>query len=205
MNGLLLKLLDDRTGAPGRWFWKLFRPIRHELDRLYWCFACQPWMGAPDQFLEDKTATSSFDGAGSSSVMLWQPGSLGRFADSFAEEFIELWGIEPMVDDPKKLAAQYSAAAWHEQEGIIRGHARVWLLYTDSACWEVFARKAALLDETRAYLRGKPWVEVYESNSEGRALAFSSAGLASVWTALDDGRAGIAKQVSKIPPSDRDD
>jgi hypothetical protein len=67
---------------------------------------------------------------------------------------------------------------------FIRRHARVWLLYTDSTCWEIYARKARLLDETREHLRGKPWVEVYESHADRRGMAFGTAGLSEVWSAL---------------------
>src|SRR5437868_1936609 len=142
LDGLLLMLLDDRTGAPWRWFWKLFQPIRQDLDRLFWCFTNQPWMNAPDKFQEDESATASFKGEGRTSVMLWQPRSLGRYADHFAEESIELWGIEPRADDPHQISAQYKAAGGRGLEEIIRRYARVWLLYTDSACWEMYARKA---------------------------------------------------------------
>jgi hypothetical protein len=52
LEGLLLRLLEDRSGTPGRWFWKLFGPIRQDLDRLYCCFSNQPWVGAPSRFRE---------------------------------------------------------------------------------------------------------------------------------------------------------
>jgi hypothetical protein len=182
--------MDDSTGAPGRWFWKLFQPIRQDLDRLFWCFPYQPWMGAPREFLEDDAATATFEGQDRTSVMLWQPGSLGRYASHFAEESIELWGIEPTADNPQQLAADYSAAAKPEMQALIRQYARVWLLYTDSTCWEIYARKPRLLDETRAHLRGKPWVKVYDSHAERRAAAFRTAGLSEVWLALTGGQAG---------------
>jgi hypothetical protein len=189
LDGLLLKLLEDPTGAPGRWFWKLFQLIRKDLDRLFWCFPSQPWMGAPDGFAEDESAAAPFDGDGQTSVMLWRPGSLGQYAHRFAEEFIELWGIEPTRDDPHQLAARYNTATPSEGGEILRHHARVWLLYTDSTCWEIYARKGSLLDATRAHLWGKPWVQVYESHADRRAAAFRTAGLSQVWAAMNGGRA----------------
>ena len=117
MNGLLLRLLDDRTGAPGFWFWKLFGSVRQDLDRLAWCFTNQPWMGAPPGFEDDDLATMEFEGEGSTGVQLWRPGSLARYADRFAEESIELWGIEPTRDDPTKVAALFSSTLWDDSEG----------------------------------------------------------------------------------------
>ncbi len=142
-------------------------------------------MGAPDEFLEDDFATLSFEGEGLTSVMLWRPGILSRYGDRFAEEFIELWGIEPTVDDPQQLAAQYNAATWRDMESIIRRNARVWLLYTDSTCWEIYTSNKKLLDEIREHLREKPWVDVFESNADQRATAFRTAGLAEVWIAME--------------------
>ncbi len=58
LDGLLLKLRQDDTGEPG--FWRLFTPIRQDLDRLFWCFTNQPWGAAPEGFEEDESATASF-------------------------------------------------------------------------------------------------------------------------------------------------
>jgi hypothetical protein len=186
LNGLLVKLPHlDGARSPGEWFWKLFRPIRADLDRLFWCFPCQPWMGAPAGFQDDEAATASFEGVGRTSVMLWRPGSLSHYADTFMEEFVELWGIDPTADDAPQLAARYSVTPWRDMAGFVRDHARVWLLYTDSSCWEIYARKQRLLDETRAHLWGKPGVEVYESHAERRGAAFDAAGLSEVWAALN--------------------
>jgi hypothetical protein len=88
-------------------------------------------MGASDCFMNDDSATASFVGLGDTSVMLWQPGSLALYADEFAEEFIELWGNEPTVDDAQQLATEYSAADTHAMERIIRQNARVWFIYTN--------------------------------------------------------------------------
>ena len=53
MHGLLFKLLNYQLGRREPSFWMLFGSIRQDLDRLFWCFAAQPWMGAPDDFDED--------------------------------------------------------------------------------------------------------------------------------------------------------
>jgi hypothetical protein len=66
---------------------------------------------------------------------------------------------------------------------------RVRLLYTDSTCWEIYARKARLLEQTREHLRGKPWLEVYESQADRRGMAFGTAGLSEVWSAMKGGNA----------------
>ena len=70
MDGLLLKLLPD--GFPGLRFWRLFSPIRQNLDRLYWCFPFQPWMGAPEEFYEDDSVIAAFDNQHGPNVMFKQ-------------------------------------------------------------------------------------------------------------------------------------
>jgi hypothetical protein len=183
MDGLLIKLLAD-AGRPGFWFWKLFAPIRQDLDRLFWCFPCQPWMGPPDEFVKDDAATNaSFVGARTSMTQLWNPGSLGRYADRFGEEQIELWGIESTVDDPTQVAKEYDSTPWRERERIIRQFARVWLIYTDGV-WEIYARKPRLLEDIRQHLHGKETVSVYKSHVDRRADAFGRAGLSHVWKNL---------------------
>lgn len=186
MNGLLLKLIEGKPGsqAPwiaGRWFWKLFRPIQQDLDRLFWYMLDQPWMGAPFEFYQDPNLTEPFDapwGGG----QLWRPGTLGRFADQFGEEFIQLFGIEPTSDDPKEIASLYAKTPLKETETFVIKHARIWLLYTDGTCWEIYARKSRLIDLIRESLLGKPWVEVFESLAENRKVAFRNAGLEHVWS-----------------------
>jgi len=181
MDGLLLKLLARQPGQTEPTFWMLFGSIRQDLDRLFWCFADQPWMGAPDDFDEDRFL-EFFEEASKTSIQLWKPGSLARYANQFGEEYIQLWGIEPTQDDPSQLASRYSATSW--DAAIVEQYARVWLIYTDSACWEIFARKKNLLDEVGKALKGKPWVEVYKSDSEQRGWAFGMAGLSHMWQYL---------------------
>lgn len=184
MDGLLLKLLDDSCRAPGVSFWKMFLPIHQDLDRLFWCFSSQPWMGPPSKFEDDEIATESFDGEGNSSVVLWRPGSLSRYAENFAEEYIQLWGIEPHLDDPRHIAADYNVANWRSMGDIPRRYARLWMFYSDSTCWEVFARKATLLNEIRTHLLDKPWVKVISSHIDRRGDAFAAAGLAECWSGM---------------------
>jgi hypothetical protein len=178
LDGLLLKLARD---GPQPRFWKLFDPIRQDLDRLFWCFTLRPWMGAPDGFREDESATESFEriGIGYSETSLWRPGSLGKYADFMGEEFIELWGIEPTVDDPRQVTAQYDAA--RDQQAVLRQFARVWLRSTMHSCWEIYARKPRLLEEVREHVRKKRLAEPYESHADRRAEAFAAAGLSQLW------------------------
>lgn len=185
MEGLLLKLTQDKTGRPGYWFWQLFEPIRQDLDRLFWCFPNQPWFGSPLEFTEDDSATMSFEGEGTTSVMLWCPRTLGRYAELFAEEFIGLWGIEPTPLAPRRIAAEYSAAAFSEMDSVIEPHAQVWLLYTDSTCWEIYTRQTHMIDAVRNHLAGKPWVQAFDSKSDQRHIGFRSAGLLSQWFYLN--------------------
>ena len=186
MDGLIIRLLDDRTGNPGRWFWRAFGSIRPDLDRMIWCFTGQPWMGAPDDF-DLNNSFLKCDGADRASVSLWRPGVLGRHAHQFGEEHIELWAIEPTRDDPAGLAAGYDRC-WPDDEkqgDFIRQHARVWLSYFDSTCWEIYARKPGLLDRVRRDLEGKAGPMVHPSHADRRGQAFGAAGLSAVWQAMN--------------------
>jgi hypothetical protein len=183
VEGLLLRLLEDKTGAPGRLFWRLFGSIHQDLDRLYWCFANQPWMGAPRDF--DQNDLEPFEENYSSSIQLWRPDSLTKYADRFAEEHIELWGIEPTRDHPALVAAEYSDRNWSEE--VVRKYARVWLLYSDRTCWEIYARKSALLESVSENLSNQTWVKVFRSDMDRRAWAFGMAGLSDTWKAMQGG------------------
>jgi len=108
MDGLLLKLLEDRTGRPGYWFGRLFGPVLDRLDGLWWHPLSQPWMGAPDDFDEEGP--------------LWRPGSLRRYGGRLAEEFIELWGFES--DSPPRLDDDEAAAL------LLYTDSTCWELYT---------------------------------------------------------------------------
>ena len=180
MDGLIIRLLDDKTGA--WWFWRIFEPIRRDLDRMFWCLNGQPWMGWPEDF--GTADAEPFENARGSCIHLWRPGTLGRFAEEFGEEFVELWAVEPTRDDPARLASEY--AARDGSVDVIRQHARIWLLYTDSTCWEIYARKPDLLNRVRAGIDGKSWAKAYPSHSERRRQSFGDAGLSDVWQALGD-------------------
>lgn len=182
MEGLLLRLLETELPEPR--FWKLFGSIRPDLDRLFWCFLWQPWMGPPDDF-HTEPFLESFEGEGDTSVQLWRPGTLSLYADRFGEEYIELWAIEPTRDDAKTLAAAFNKAPWRDQDKFIEERARVWLLYTDSTCWEIYARKTSLIERLREALMHRRSVVVYESRSDQRGAAFGAAGLSGVWAALN--------------------
>jgi hypothetical protein len=183
MKGLLLKLKDDQTGAPGVWFWRLFEPIRPELDRLFWCFPRPPWMGDPPDFREDVTAWATFEVDGVTDTMLWRSGSLGRYAERFAEESIELWGIDPLVHDPQRIAALYDGTVIPEMNRVIEPYAEAWLLYTDCTSWELYANEMGLLHRVQEHLSSKDWVQIVQSDSSSRGTAFRAAGLPHAWLA----------------------
>ena len=181
MDGLLLRLLQ--SGRQDHRFWKLFASIRQELDRLFWCFPYQPWLGAPDDFQHDEVM-EPFEGEGSTETQLWRPGSLSRFADRFGEEYIQLWAIEPTRDDPKALVAAFDKLPSRDQDNFIVEHSRFWLLYTDNICWEIYARKTRLLDTVQEALTRQRAAEIYRSQSDQRGAAFGAAGLSMVWSSL---------------------
>jgi hypothetical protein len=153
VDGLLLKFTQHETS-----FWMLFGSIRQDLDRLYWVFGWPPWMGAPDDFTEGDR--------------LWRPGTLSRFADRFCEEEIKLWGIEPTRDDPRALADLEAG----DDTPLIREYAEVWLRYSNCPYWEIFARKADLLECLEADLVNKPWIEVFPTRDDQPEIAYRQAG-----------------------------
>jgi hypothetical protein len=169
MDGLLLKFTGEEP-----LFWKLFGSIRHDLDRLYWVYRWAPWMGFPDDFTDDDRL--SYEGWDLTSAELWLPGTLGRFADRFHEEEINLWGIESERDDPQALASLYVQQSCSRSETFIHEHARVWLRYLNRSYWEIFARKAGLLERLEADLIDKPWIEVFPTRDDQPEIAYSRAG-----------------------------
>lgn len=94
MDGLIVRLLADKTGSPARWFGKAFSAVLRDLDSLRWHAPWQPWMGAP----------AHFDEKGE----LWRRGSLGSYWPRFAEEDMELWGY---VADPGRPLRRCDALA----------------------------------------------------------------------------------------------
>ena len=149
-------------------------PIRSDLDRMYWCLTNQPWMGfSMEEGLDwieqidwfESVHIDPFETSCDTSVQLWRPGALALYADKL---LVELWTMEPTTDDPARLAAGFNDCAWTEGEVFIRQHAQIWLIDTDSTCWEIYARKANLLDRVREGLRGKSWARVSPSASDRR-------------------------------------
>lgn len=186
MDGLIIRLLDDKTGDPGRWFWRVFGAIRPDLDRMFWCLSWQPWMGAPDDF-DLENSFIELDGSERAGFDVWRPGVLGLHAHQFDEEHIELWAMEPTRDDPARLAAEYDRC-WPNDEkkgDFVRQHARIWLSYFDSTCWEIYARKPGLLDRVRRSLERKPAVSVHPSHLDRRGRSLGDARLSEIWRSMN--------------------
>jgi hypothetical protein len=59
---------------------------------------------------------------------------------------------------------------------VIREHARVWLRYCDRSYWEIFARKATLLERLRADLASKPGIAIYPTRDDNPEAAYRQAG-----------------------------
>jgi hypothetical protein len=51
---------------------------------------------------------------------------------------------------------------------FVERHGEIWLIYSDSTCWEVFAKDASLLGNVRDHLRGNAVVRTYETTSGDR-------------------------------------
>ena len=180
MEGLLLRLTGD-TRAPGSTFWLCFEPLRAEFDRHFWVFTNQPWMAAPLDFDEDSQLAGYEREGHITSVQLWCSGSIGRWATHFSEEYIELWAIG-QADDPLKAAAAFNRTPRSADE-FIQKRAAIWLIHTNSTCWEIYAREARLLQLVRDHLLGSA-ARAYPAQSEDRGAAFGGAGLRKVWRAL---------------------
>jgi hypothetical protein len=145
MNGFLLKLRHQEIGQKQPTFWRVFGSVRHELDRLYWFFPGQPSMGAPDGFNEDVPVLVEFESRSRfSTSQLWKPGTLSRYGDLIGDEYLLTCGIEPIADNPTQIAKRLDADVWRTEDKVIREFANlghVVLIYTDSTCWEIYARK----------------------------------------------------------------
>jgi hypothetical protein len=178
VDGLLLRLLDDKRDSAGQWFWPCFEPLRSVFERYFWILHNQPWMGAPIAFDHERESVH-YEGIGEASVWLWRPSAVGRWADRFGEEQIELWAVNP-TDDPARLASEFSRTFGNREDAFIEKHAEVWLIYTDGTCWEIFAKQPHLLQAVRDHLQGNETMRVYESNSQRRGRAYSKAGLGEI-------------------------
>lgn len=152
--------MDDHHGSPGRWFWPCFEPLRSEFNELFWVFSNQPWMGAPGTFDHDREI-AHHSGSTDTSVQLWRPGAIGRWAERFSEEQIELWAVAP-GEDPPQLAFEFSRTFETDNEFIDR-HAEFWLMYLDSAYWEIFARQPEAIKRVREGLKDNPSIRIEET------------------------------------------
>ncbi len=182
MDGLLLRLLDHKHSSPSCTFWQCFEPLRSVFDRHFWIFLNQPYLGMPDGFDEEREL-ADYEGVGETSVMLWRPGAIGRWADKFCEEFVELWATNP-ADDSARLASEFRRTFWGREDAFIEMHAEIWLHYSDSTCWEIFAKDAILLQAVRNHLQGNDAVGVYDNNSADRARAYAKAGILEMWRGM---------------------
>jgi hypothetical protein len=138
-------------------------------------------MGAPSRFHDDPV-TIRFPGGEMTGTMLWQPGYLSQYGDSFSEECIELWAIESIFDDPKELASAYnSLSSTDSMDRFIDEHACVWLIYMYGTSWEIYARKPDLLKRLHDSLLNERGVAIFNSKSNRREAAFAAAGLSQFW------------------------
>jgi hypothetical protein len=178
LDGLLLQLLGDSSGPTGRWFWTCFEPLRQFFDRHFW-IVDNPWMGAPDAFFatEGEPETIAYEGSQGTSAQLWRPGAIGRWAEQFSEEFIDLWAIDP-ADDPAHIAASYSQGLSPEDSELFtEQHAVVRLIYTDSCSWEIFARDSSLLALVERHAKAQPAsLRCFSTLSQNRSHAFRKIG-----------------------------
>jgi len=108
VDGVLVRLLADKTGNPSVWFGRLFSAVLPDLNRLRWYAPWQPWMGPPAHFDEEGD--------------LWRRGALARYWRSFAEEYIELWGF---AAPPPTLQREGAVALLLYSDGTC------WELYSD--------------------------------------------------------------------------
>jgi hypothetical protein len=170
VNGLLLAF--DRGAREPR-FWELFGAVQEELDAFFWCFLYPPWMGAPERFDAYDRDLETYPGEGNTSIQLWKPGTLGRWANAFSEEQLQLWAIHP-ASDYRGLTEAFSRTPWSAEAEFIRAHAQSWLFYTDRTCWEIYARDEALLARVGESLSALP-VHVHPVESTSRETAFREA------------------------------
>lgn len=184
MDGLLLRLLADTRSVAGRWFWPCFEPLRTEFDRYFWVVLNQPWFGAPDEF-DGEREIAEYDGMACTSVMLWRPGAVGRWAERFGEESIDIWAIDP-ERNPVRTASAFSALRRNDDD-FTETHGTIRLIYTDSCCWEIFAKETRLLAAVRDHLQCSASIRVYETSSANREPAFDAAALRETWRALQGG------------------
>jgi hypothetical protein len=135
-------------------------------------------MGAPAAFGHEREL-SDFEGMAETTVCLSGPGAVGRWAEQFCEERIELWATHPDAD-AASLAAEFRRTSAKRQDAFIEKHAEIWLISSDSTCWEIFARDTAVLRKVRDGLQRNAAIRGYESVSEDRGRACATAGIGKV-------------------------
>jgi hypothetical protein len=174
MKGVLLKLDESHPEEPK--FWDIFGPIRSELVRFYWCFSASPFMAVPLEWWDDPSATISI-GPHDTSVALWRPQSLGKYANHFAEEFVCMWAVDDRFHDPVSLVRSFLQCG--NDDKFIASHASFWLNYIDGTCWECFANSECTwtLEMLTEWASESRMFSAFATNSSNRAPAFDAAGL----------------------------
>ena len=117
-------------------------------------------MGSPRGFDHDREL-AHHPGCIDTDVHLWRPGAIGRWAERFSEEQIELWAVAP-GEDPPQLAIEFSRM-FDNDEKFMQRHAEFWLMYLDSAYWEIFARQPEAIKSVREELKDNPSVRIEET------------------------------------------
>lgn len=184
MQGLLLKLTHGEQNEPK--FWRLFDSIRADLDRLYWYGGSEFWnceregldLSGWSESINTRISDSDSKIEAYNGATFWRPGILGLIGDSFAEEFLSFWGVEPKdVDDLMAI----EASKHHE---FLLARAAIHLYYIDSTSWEIFARDQRLLERLGRSLKDRLPVKTYGTDSDHRAKAFRKAGFSEAWTSV---------------------
>jgi hypothetical protein len=177
VDGLLLRLLDDKRGSPAKWFWPCFAPLRAEFDRHYWIIDCQLWMGAPPAFHDaDGNSDTVVDDQRlhEEQVQLWRRGSISRWADDFGEEYLDLWAVDG--SEPIEVAVAYGRTPHDRRDEFVEEHAAIRLCYSDSCCWEIFASTAAPLELIKQHVADSSSIRAYKTVSQNRRYGFSQIG-----------------------------
>jgi hypothetical protein len=178
MDGLLLQLLEDKGNA-GAWFWPCFEPLKRDFDNYYWIIDCQLWMGPPLAFFDESghnAASVDDPRLHDAQVQLWRPGAIGRWASEFEEESLYLWALQEHTD-PIEMALRWHHTSYDRPNSFVEAHASVLLQYTDSTCWEIFARDHKLLDKVRRHTQSQASIRAYQTFSQNRRFGFKQIGV----------------------------
>jgi hypothetical protein len=143
-------------------------------DSYYWVVESQPWFGWPQGFQDTDGNCDTCVEAPGLHTMLWRPGSLSRWAARFNEEYVSLWA--PAGAEPVEVVRGYESFTADRPDRFIERHAAVWLNYSDSCCWEIFALDGAMLNAVERHLAGRQDVKCYPTVSQNRRWGFSQVG-----------------------------